>query len=221
MRKFLHAFLLVTLLTACAAPKSMPSDLDRLKSPEELGQASQNAYLAARSAPDKGDRLKRSHEGIVYAEKCLKVAPETPACLYFHALNTGTYIKNHIPNYQKGLHQMVSNCETLNRVRPDFEHAGCYRILGNIYAQAPSFSLNPKNITQDLDRSVEYLEEAVKLAPDYALNRLFLAKSLLETGQDERAKGELKAFDALPKNGLDQDFPHWKSERDSLAQKLL
>lgn len=221
MRKIAKAILVAAFLSSCAAPKSLPSDLDQLKTPEELGQASKNAYLAARDAEEKSERLKLAHQGIIYAEKCLKNAPETPACLYFQALNTGIYIKNHIPNYQKGLHRMVSNCETLNRVRPDFEQAGCYRILGNIYAQAPSFSLNPKNITQDLDRSVEFLQEAVKLAPNYALNHLFLAKSLVETGQEEQAKIELKAFDSLPKDGLDQDFPNWKSERDSMAQKLL
>lgn len=221
MRKIPHWLIAAGLLTACAAPKSMPSDIDQLKSPAELGQASRRAYLSARDATEKSDKLKFAHEGMVYAEKCLKAALETPDCLYFHALNTGIYIKNHIPNYQKGLHKMVANCEALNKIRPDFEQAGCYRILGNIFAQAPSFSLNPKNITQDLDRSVGYLQEAVKLAPDYPLNRLFLARSLEEIGERDKAQAELKAFDALPKTGLDQDYPQWKKERDALAQKLL
>ncbi|HKY61797.1 MAG TPA: tetratricopeptide repeat protein [bacterium] len=208
-------------LFACAAPKSMPSDLASLRSSEELGQASRRAYGQAQSASSKDEKLKFSHEGIVYAQKCLKSAPQEPACLYFETLNTGIYIRHHIPNYQRGLKTMVRNCETLIEVRPDFEQAGCYRVLGNIYSQAPSFSLNPKNITQDLDKSVTYFREAVKLAPDYPLNRLFLAKALEQTGETDEAKTELQAFDRLPPGDLERDYPDWKKERDALAQSLL
>lgn len=208
-------------LLACAAPKSMPSDLANLRTPQELGQASQRAYGQARSASSKAEKLKLSHEGIVYAQKCLKSAPQEPACLYFETLNTGIYIRHHIPNYQRGLKTMVQNCEALIQVRPDFEQAGCYRVLGNIYSQTPSFSLNPKNITQDLDKSLGYFREAVKLAPDYPLNRLFLAKILEQTGEIDAAKAELQAFDRLPPGEMDQDYPDWKKERDALAQSLL
>jgi len=209
------------LLISCAAPKSMPVDLENLRSPAELGQASQRAYGQARSATSKDEKLKFSHEGIAYAQKCLKIAPEEAACLYFETLNTGIYIRNHIPNYQRGLKTMVRNCEALIKVQPDFEQAGCYRVLGNIYAQSPSFSLNPQNITQDLDKSLSYFREAVKLAPNYPLNRFFLAKALEQNGENEAAKAELQAFDRLPPEGLDRDYPDWKKERDALAQSLL
>lgn len=223
LRKFLAPLpvLILFALLACAAPKSMPGDLASLRTPQELGQASQRAYGQARSASSKDEKLKLSHEGIVYAQKCLKSAPQEPACLYFETLNTGIYIRHHIPNYQRGLKAMVQNCEALIQVRPDFEQAGCYRVLGNIYAQSPSFSLNPKNITQDLDKSLGYFREAVKLAPDYPLNRLFLAKILEQTGENEAAKAELQAFDRLPPGDMDQAYPDWKKERDALAQSLL
>lgn len=224
MLRKIHAFPALAALfslLACAAPKSMPSDLASLRSPEELGQASRRAYGEARTATSKEERLKLSHQGIAYAQKCLKSAPQEPSCLYFETLNTGIYIRNHIPNYQRGLKTMVRNCETLIQVRPDFEQAGCYRVLGNIYSQAPSFSLNPKNITQDLDKSLAYFREAVKLAPNYPLNRLFLAKVLEQTGENEAAKTELQAFDRLPAGELDRDYPDWKKERDALAQSLL
>ncbi len=213
--------LAVALLSACAGPKTQPKDLDQLKSASELGEASRKAYAQAHEAATKKEKLEWSHQGIVYADKCLKTAPKEPACLYFETLNTGIYIKNHIPNYQRGLKRMVANCELLNQVQPDFEHAGCYRILGNIYAQAPSFSMDPNHITQDLDKSVQNLQEAVKLSPDYPLNRLFLARSLEATGNTADAKAQLQAFDKLPTTGLDQEYPEWKKERDSLAHKLL
>jgi len=209
------------MLVACAAPKTQPKDLDQLKSASELGEASRRAYTQAHDAATKQEKLEWSHQGIVYAEKCLKTSPKEPACLYFQTLNTGIYIKNHIPNFQRGLRLMVDNCDLLNQVQPDFEHAGCYRILGNIFAQAPSFSLDPKHITQDLDKSVQNLQEAVKLSPDYPLNRLFFARSLEAVGNSAEAKTQLQAFDQLPKTGLDEEYPEWKKERDSLARKLL
>ena len=115
---------------------------------------------------------------------------------------------------------MVANCESLISIDPSYENGGCYRILGNIYAQAPSFSLNPKNITQDLDKSVENLRQAVQVAPAYALNHLFLSRSLEAVGDKSAAVSELKEFDRLRTPALDNEYPQWKKERDQLAQKL-
>ncbi|HCU24745.1 MAG TPA: hypothetical protein DF383_06990, partial [Deltaproteobacteria bacterium] len=172
MRSFPRFFSLLFFvgLTACVAPRVVPQNLAQLKTPDELGRAAQQMYAEAKAATEKKEKLRLASLGIAYSEKCLHGAPEHPSCLYFQTLSMGVYIRNHILNYQKGLRKMVANCETLNRVQPEFEHAGCLRILGNIYAQAPSFSISPKNISQDLDRSVDYLQQAVKLAPGYALN---------------------------------------------------
>lgn len=208
------------LLTGCAAPKYVPTDLNQLKTPEELGQASQHAYQDSKKSDAKSEKLKFASAGIAYAEKCLKKDPQNPSCLYYQVLNTGTYIKNHIPNFQVGLRKMVANCETLITVDSAYEAGGCYRVLGNIYAQAPGFSLNPKNITQDLDKSVENLQKAVQVAPDYALNYLFLSRSLEAAGNKDAALQELKEFDRRRGPDLDNEYPQWKKERDELAQKL-
>lgn len=207
-------------LSACAAPKFIPQDLQHLKDPEDLGLAAQEAYQKARAQSEKKEKLKWTHAGIVYSEKCLKTEAEKPICLYYNVLNRGYYIKNHIPNYQKALKLMITHCETLIDVDPGYQQAGCYRILGSIYAKAPSFSFNPKNITRDLDKSLEYLEAAVRLAPDYALNHLVLAKTLLALDENEEAKQQLKDFDRLRSSNLDKDYPEWKKEREELARKL-
>jgi len=219
-RQHVH-FFLMALLLGCAGPKFIPADLSTTRSPPELAAKTQESYAQAKAATEKSEKLKWAHAGISYADKCIALAPRTPACFYYRALNTGMYIQNHIPNYQKGLRQMVADCETLNDIQPDFEHAGCYRVLGNIYAKAPSFSLNPKNVTQDWDKSVENLQSAVKLAPDYPLNQLFLARSLEAVGNKEEAKAHLLDFDRLSHAGLDNDYPDWKQDRGKLAQKLL
>lgn len=216
----LQTLLIAALLQACATPKVVPTDLAQLKTPEELGQAAQRSYQAAKNATEKAEKLKFASAGIAYADKCLQENPRQPQCLYYQVLNTGTYIQNHIPNYQRGLKQMVASCDTLIAVEPGYENGGCYRVLGNIYAQAPSFSLNPKNITQDMDKSVEVLRQAVKVAPQYALNHLFLSRSLEALGQKDEAVQELQEFDRLKDPQLDSEYPQWQKERDQLAQKL-
>ncbi len=129
-------------------------------------------------------------------------------------------MQNHIFDYQKSLRLMVSQCEALIAVEPNFQHAGCYRILGNIFSKAPAFSLNPKNISQDLDKASEYFRQAVQLSPDYALNRLFLARNLAALGNKAEAKQELAEFDRLKTPELDQEYPQWKQDREQLARSL-
>ncbi len=212
--------LLLTLLTLGCAPKFIPQDLNQLKNPGDLGMASQKAYQQAKATPEKKEKLKYAQAGIHYSEKCLKIEPEKTMCLYYNVLNRGTYIQNHVVNYQTSLKIMVKNCLTVIEVDPSYEHGGCYRILGDIYAKAPGFSLNPKNITRDLDQSAEYLRGSVGAAPDYALNHLFLARTLEQLGELDEAKVQLAEFDRLVTSDLDKDYPGWKKEREELAQKL-
>jgi len=208
-------------LLACTTSHFVPPDLSELKTPEDLAKASEQAYETGKREAEKKDRLDHAHAGMLYAEKCLKISTDSVPCLYFDALNTGLFIQNHIPHYQRGLKKMVSNCETVNRLQGDFQSGGCYRILGNIYSQAPSFTFTSKGITQDLDKSVEYLKKAVEVAPNYPLNQLFLARSLESMGEKQEAKSHLEEFDRLPHAGLDNEYADWNKDRDSLAHKLL
>jgi hypothetical protein len=217
--KILPLFLVLFFL-GCYAPKFLPKDLALLQTTEELGAASRQAYKNAKAAQNKTEKLDQAHFGMAYAEKCLKKNPQDLTCLYYNILNTGIYIKNYIANFQKGLRNMVAQCQTLLSIQPSYEEGGCYRILGNIYAKAPSFSLSSKGITQDLEKSVEYLTSAVQVAPDNALNHLFLSRSLEAIGENETAIQQLKEFDRLTHQGLDSEYPEWKQERDALAKKL-
>jgi|GEM_PF-2299702 len=209
------------LLLSCGVPHSTPTDLSQMKSPEELAEASKKAYETGKNAPEKKTRLELASSGLAYAGKCLKTSPESVPCLYYEALNTGLFVQNHITNFQRGLKTMITDCETVAKIQADYESGGCYRIMGNIYSQAPSFSFNPKHITQDLDKSVEYLQKAVALAPTYPLNQLFLARSLEASGKKDEAKNHLQEFDRLPHTGLDSEYADWNKDRESLARKLL
>lgn len=216
MTKFTLSYLLLFFLClfasySCVPPAYIPAEYKRLKSPQEMGEASKQLYQLAFRSTDKKEKLKYAQGGIELAEKCLK-KEKAPICLYYGVLSRGIYIKNHIPNYQRSLKKMINDCEQLIEIEPYYGEAGCYRIIGNIYAKAPTFSLNPKNITQDIDKSVKYLNQASQLAPNYPLNQLFLAQVLYKSEQKDRAINVLKKFESMNKAELDRDYPEWEKE---------
>lgn len=210
-------FFLSLLNTACV-PRYHAPDLQNLQDPKSLGEASRQAYQEGRQAPDKKDRLKLAQAGMEYSEKCLQLSSNEPACLYYNVLNRGLFLQNHVLNYQKSLKLMVQNCKRLIQVDPTYESAGCYRILGDIYAKAPAFSFRDENVLRDLDKSASYLRKAVELAPNYPLNHLLLARTLMALGEEEAAAAQLKIFDEMPHDNLDKVYPGWKKDREALSQ---
>ncbi len=224
MPKIYLSLTLLSLLALCAAnscvpPAYIPAEYNQLRSSEALGEASKDLYQLAFKSEDKKEKLKYAQGGILLSEKCLKKG-KLPICLYYGALNRGLYIKNHIPNYQRSLKKMIDQCEELIELQPDYGEGGCYRVLGNIYAKAPSFSMNPKNITQDLDKASSYLSLATEVSPNYPLNHLFLAQVLFKIDQKEQARMSLKKFESLDKARLDTDYPEWEKEFKKLKADL-
>jgi tetratricopeptide (TPR) repeat protein len=217
--KYFGLFVSLFLLSACSS-RLAQYNIAHPETPEDLGLVSQRAYQEATHAKKKSDILLHARTGIHYSSQCLEQEPKNNTCLYYNVVNRGLYIKNHILNYQNSLKKMVQNCLTLVEVDPRYQFGGCYRILGNIYSQAPAFSFSNKAVTQDLEKSEEYLEKAVQVAPQYALNHLFLARTLEMTGEKQAAQKELDKFDTLITPDLDKEYPEWKEERETLAQKL-
>ncbi|CCO22184.1 tetratricopeptide repeat protein [Maridesulfovibrio hydrothermalis] len=70
-----------------------------------------------------------------------------------------------------------------SKLSPEVDFGGPDRMLGELYLKAPS----PPISIGDLDKALEYYEKAVRLAPDFALNRLGYAKALLEDDETKDA----------------------------------
>ncbi len=70
-----------------------------------------------------------------------------------------------------------------SKLSPEVDFGGPDRMLGELYLQAPS----PPISVGDMDKSLEHYEKAVKVAPDFAMNRLGLATALLEDDEPEEA----------------------------------
>jgi tetratricopeptide (TPR) repeat protein len=65
---------------------------------------------------------------------------------------------------------------------PGYDHAGAARVLTLLYTVAPGWS--PFG---DLDKAIDYGRQAIRLAPHYPLNRLYLARAYEKAGKRQAA----------------------------------
>jgi tetratricopeptide (TPR) repeat protein len=76
----------------------------------------------------------------------------------------------------------IRELEKVRQTMPAYDHAGASRVLGLLHCLAPGWS--PFG---DLDKSIQLGKEAIRLAPDYVLNRLYLADAYHKRGDKEAA----------------------------------
>lgn len=75
--------------------------------------------------------------------------------------------------------------ETVVRINSSYESAGAYVVLGRMDFELPGILGGSKK------RAIQEYQEGLKIAPNNALLKVYLADSLIEDGQKEQAKGML------------------------------
>ena len=162
-----------------------------------------------------------AEQGIDAAERCLMVAPEEPGCYYWRAVTTGLYHRVHVIGYQKGIKRMIEDCHRVIQMEPGYDHAGAYRILGELYTRLPQTGGSPDSVTRDLALAEEYLRQAVKIAPDYPENHIALAQTLVEqenTVDIGKVLGQAKAL--APQWKSDVSYHEWHDTIVALEKKV-
>lgn len=207
---------------SCSSKKGpiTSADVSKMTASELLAKAREASELA-QSAKDRDTQRNWALHGVSIAEQCLMRAPEEPGCYYYRAVNTGLYHEVKIVGYQTGVKKMIEDCETVIRLDPRYDHAGAYRILGQIYTKLPQTTVRPENVTRDLDRAEDYLRQAVRIAPDYPENHIFLAETLLEKDRYAEAEAELKNAEELsPRWKQDRSHDSWQITMRDLSKKI-
>ena len=146
-------------------------------------------------------------KGKTYAEMLLKEQPTRVEGHYWLALHlcgladTGGALvgRRLLPQIMKELQQAESIDET-------YDQAGCHRVLGRIYFEAPAWPFS----IGDIQKSLKHLNRAVQLAPDNSTNHLYLAETLMRLNRPEQARQELLrvlkcSHNALLAKGLEDD----------------
>lgn len=168
----------LALLTASCSAGIASSHVERSSAQTLVEQVAHYAELAAHG-PTRADRLAAAKAGRVVADRCVQQRPQEAACYYHRAVLTGQYYRLHIFGYQRGLKQMVRDCERVNQLDPKMGEGGGYRILGQIYAQVPQTAARPGDLVRDLDAAVGYAAQAVAVAPASVDSAMAYCETLL------------------------------------------
>ncbi len=193
IRAILLFFLVIsTCLHGCSRlAKQFPSFTVREDVVEDQLKAAMEAYTLADAAGTRGEKMGFAKKGVTYAKQCAQLDPKRAACYFYQALNTGLYYQAKIFGYPKAMIRIAKAAHKVNELDPLYEQAGGYRILGKLYLEAPAFNLGSNVVRKDLDKSRAYLEQAVKSAPDYPENHLFLAETLVAQDEWDKARNHL------------------------------
>ena len=167
------------------------------------------------------DELKDRHkkmgeEGMSYAKRALKVNPEGIEGHYYYALSLAQYsigisivkalLKGLGPDYESHLEKALS----INR---EYDYGGPLRAMGRYWYRLSW----PK---RDIKKSIDYLEQAIEVAPLSLRGYVYLAESYLKNKEKERAKALLQKALTIESNpGLEVDAKRWQERAEELLEE--
>jgi hypothetical protein len=184
---------------------------------DALWRAARACAWVAEDLTDNKTRDQFAYHGVDYAKAAIALEPKRVEGHYYLGINTGLSAST------RGLtaYPMVPRVrdEALAAAKADekFDHAGPLRLLGGVYAKAPGW---PASIG-DPDKGVQYMEKAVKLAPEYPENHLLYGDALLAAEKSVDAAREYKQVMEAPNQ---PEYGHrllrWKRDACTALQKL-
>ncbi len=123
-----------------------------------------------------GEKMEYYRQGQSYAETIIREAPSRVEGHYWLALNfCGQSEEGGKLLGRKLLPRIIEELQRTLVLDETYDQAGAHRVLGRIYYEAPGWPLS----VGDLQKSLDHLKAAVRLAPGNSTNHLYLAQSLL------------------------------------------
>jgi tetratricopeptide (TPR) repeat protein len=190
-----------------------------------------NAWQLARTSYDFADfatngaqRAAIANQGITACRQSLAHDSNSAPVHYYLAMNLGQLARSEFIGALRLVREMEREFKTAAALDAHFDFAGPERNLGLLYRDAPGW---PMSIGSKR-KSRSFLEQAVKLAPNYPENLLNLAESYLKWSERDAAKKELDALDSLwPKAQTnytgeiwERSWDDWSTRRDAARKKL-
>jgi tetratricopeptide (TPR) repeat protein len=160
-------------------------------------------------------RRKYYEKGQTYAEMLLEEQPHRVEGRYWLAMHLcGLAETSGSMEARKLLPRIMEELERAQAIDDAYDQAGCHRVLGRIYFEAPAWPFS----VGDLEKSLQHLTAAVRLAPENSTNHLYLAETLIRLNRQVRARQELERVLQCSKHAL---MPRGLEEDRKEARRLL
>lgn len=191
---------------------------------------SSNAWIFARACYDRADfaandteRANIANQGISACRGLIARTPKSGPAHYYLAMNSGQLARTELLGALSLVKEMEREFKIALSLDEHFDYAGVERNLGLLYLEAPTFAS-----IGDQRKAKDFLERALKHAPDYPENYLNLAEAFLQWDDASHAQTELTALDALwPKaqtnftgTHWEESWADWTARRAALRKKL-
>ena len=164
-------------------------------------------WLADELYDDKTKRAHFSGRGIDYAKAAIDADPKRVEGHYYSGINLGLSATTKTIGAKFMVPSVRDAEKKAAQLDSSYDFGGPPRVLGSLYANAPPW---PASIG-DPDKGVEFLEQALKLGPDYPLNNLLLGDALVAAERYDDAKKQYQiVLDAQPKPEDAHFLTKWK-----------
>ncbi len=194
--------------------------------PAAAWQFARACYDFVDFATNNTERAARAELGIAACRQLLAREPKSAPGHYYLGMNFGQLADAKAPSIAayKLVHEVEREFKSAAELDEHFDFAGPARNLGELYFQAPGWPLS----IGSRHKARDWLERAVKLAPDYPENHLNLIEARLKWNDRNGAQRELKALDTLwpdaqkkiAGEAWERSWNDWSARRDAARKKL-
>lgn len=184
--------------------KAGPHDLTRaialLKAAKGQSESLEVLTLLAEAYYLRGDDLEDREQAVgdleaamAHADRALRLRPGHVPARYWRAVAMLSKAGKLRSVGSFGLvREAARELEAVAAADPDLDGAGADRAMGKVFLDSPWWFLG------DVEKAVTHLERARRRAPEWRLNRRFLAEAYLEDGREADALRELEELLRLP-----------------------
>jgi tetratricopeptide (TPR) repeat protein len=187
----------------------------------EFGRA---CFDLAEFATNNTTRATIAKQGIAACRQAIAKQTDSVPAHYYLGMNLGQLAQTEFVGALKLVREMEREFKIAANLDKSFDYAGPERNLGLLYREAPGWpwSIGSRRKAQT------YLEQAVKLSPNYPENVLNLAESCLRWNEPDQARTQLDALNSLWANAQktlagpkwEPGWEDWSARRQMVQKKL-